>query len=124
MDTFEKVVDPGEGGFISVEAARRHPLLVVDGKPVHLATLMRWIYQGLRGVKREARVVGGRLAVSHREIQEFNTRLEEKRLLRLGQPNRRAIARRNAEAAAAEKSQKLRNANRRPNRARRHVAAR
>ena len=52
------------------EAARRLPRRR-RGKRPHVATLYRWVQQGVRGVKLEAIQVGGTLCTSLEALQRF-----------------------------------------------------
>jgi hypothetical protein len=47
------------------------------GRPVHLLTVLRWIRQGVRGVRLEALKLGGRWVTSREALARFMARLSE-----------------------------------------------
>jgi hypothetical protein len=49
----------------------------VPGKRPHISTLMRWVLRGVKGIKLETVVVGGRRYTSVEAINRFVARLSE-----------------------------------------------
>ncbi len=52
-----------------VDAAKRVPL--INGKQVHSTTVWRWARRGVRGVKLECRLLGGRFITSVEALDRF-----------------------------------------------------
>ena len=57
------------------EAAARLPR--VNGKRIHPSSLWRWARKGVRGVRLETRLLGGRLVTSLEALERFTTRLAD-----------------------------------------------
>ncbi len=61
--------------FISITSARNLPRLRRDGKRPDIATLWRWWARGIRSVKLETWLIGGRRVTTEVAINEFLDRL-------------------------------------------------
>jgi hypothetical protein len=71
---------------------------IIPGRP-HASTVWRWYRHGVRGVRLETIVVGGRRFTSHEAVQRFIARTTA---ARDGQPARAACERRQQAIAKAE----------------------
>jgi hypothetical protein len=80
------------------EAPRRIPQH--RGRPVHISTIYRWSQKGVRGVRLETALIGGRAYTSAEALDRFFDRLNAGRNGETN-PQHRSPARRQREAAAA-----------------------
>jgi Protein of unknown function (DUF1580) len=63
-----------ETSFLVQDLVLRLPL-GRNGRPIHPSTILRWIHQGIRGVRLEAMRLGGRWMTSEEAIARFLQRL-------------------------------------------------
>lgn len=64
-----------EGVYTFTQISKRLPTF--NGKRVHVSTIHRWCRKGVKGVRLEFRVLGGRLVTSMEAVDRFSKALSE-----------------------------------------------
>jgi hypothetical protein len=101
----EVVVVYSDEDYIGTKVARGDPLLTSarGGKMIPDATFDRWMYRGVRGIRLESVMIGGRRAVSRAALKRFVEAVSRSSVG--GAPNRNQVnAQKEARAARVVKA--------------------
>ncbi|MCZ7649284.1 MAG: DUF1580 domain-containing protein [Planctomycetota bacterium] len=96
--------DPADPPLTLAEAAAALPRL--NGRKLHMATVWRWARVGVRGVRLEVRLVGGRMVTTRGALEAFTMAVADQGIVtahrgRPPRPRRAASALERADAEAA-----------------------